>query len=291
PYQSGGYCKHLVAVGLAILAGRYEEKLAVSPPNSAASVSPAEISASFIQATQGQKLGFLVQALRKLPELQHAWLRYLAGTEKPILRVDLNRVQQAVTTALGQIDLITLMDPDDVADEAAETPTWESGESSLDYQIGRAFQPFKEECSRWQSQKDWPNAFLVLLGWYEGLQIGLLDRWDEWEPWEDEVWSAYYRIYHQLADSLAQDLLPYPTCKWILGRLMERWDYLNQQLNHAKPHLSPKYTLEDWTPMVLRLVQDPITASFLATRLQAYGIEGVVPGDWPRHLASIQSEA
>lgn len=290
PYQSGGYCKHLVAVGLAILAGRYQEKLTTQPSSVDSSVSPAEIKASLAQATQGQKTGFLVQALRKQPELQHAWLRYLAGTETPILRVDLNRVQKAVTDALGQIDLTSLMDLEDAAEEEEESPTWEAGESSLSYQIGKAFQPFKDECSRWQSQRDWPNAFLVLLGWYEGVQIGLLNHWNDWEPWEDEVWSAYYRVYHRLADALAQDLLPYPTCKWILGRLMDRWDYLNQQLNHAKPHLSPQYTLEDWTPMVQRLVQDPITANFLATRLQAYGIEGVVPSDWPRHLAHIQSE-
>lgn len=282
PYRSSGHCKHLIAVGLAILDGKYKKKQTEPQPESSQAVPPAELDRLWARATEGQKISFLRQAIAKQPYLQQAWLRYLAAEPSPTLRVDLKRLRGDVVQALAGIELAFLTDEDLTLEPLSDEPSWDLGEASLLPQIEQAFTPVREELSRWRQAADWPNALLVLLGWYEGIQEALLQRPDEWEGWQDSLWQLYYRSFHHLVDALSQDLIAFPTSKWMLGRLLERWDQHEQALNPAKPHLSVRYHLADWSLLVGVLLQDEITARFLDTRLQAYGLHSEVPEDWAR---------
>ncbi len=292
PYQSGGYCKHLVAVGLAILHGDYQEGITQGvEPSAPAPLDPAQLDRWWQQSTSGQKMSFLAQLLRKRPDLQHQWGRFLAAPAHPTLRVDLTRVRREVYEALAAIDLVNLDNPDLDPEERIDQPTWENAEQALLHQLYRAFTAVRQELSRWQQAEDWPNALLVLLGWYEGLQAAIHPEPEAWAAHADPAWELYYRHFHRLIDALGQALLPFATSKWALGYLLERWDRHEQALNPAQPERSVRYALDDWTLLVQVLVQDPVSARFLDTRLQAYGLSGVVPAAWARHLHRMQGGA
>ncbi len=284
PYQSGGFCKHLIAVGLAILDGKYKSLQVQHARSGQEPMRPAELDQWWERATEGQKLNFLRQLIAKQPYVQPTWVRYLQSSAQPTLRVDLSRLRKDVTLQLDQVDLSALHDEELNLEPLSDDPSWELAEASLLPQLERAFEPVRGELSRWRKELDWPNVMVVLLGWNEGIQQAFLNRQADWEGWQDEAWSLYYRAFHHIVDQISQDIVSFQTAKWMLGRLLERWDHYEQALNPAKPHMSIRYQFEDWSTLVQVLIQDEITARFLDTRLQAYGIKGRVPSDWARQL-------
>lgn len=290
PYSSGGYCKHLIAVGLAILAGEYHDATAPHPEVRSAvePVAPETLRRAWQQLPDHLRLRFLRQALDKRPAWQQAFVRYVAGQTPPEQHVDRRQVQRQVADALAQIDLASLdyaLPPDD--SEGPEPSSWEDSAESLQVQLDRALLPPQTRLKELLTAHDWPNALLLLLGCFEGIEQARIQRLEAWEPWLDELQGSFQALYHRLIDALSWEIIPPRQAIWALQTWFARWQHYEQHLALNRPSHSIRYELTDWRTLLQVLTQEPSTAQFLRTRLDAYQLQDEAAAQLYAHLDRI----
>jgi hypothetical protein len=293
PFSGGGYCKHLIAVGLAILAGDYADASPmVVAPRSEAAVDPALLEQVWTELPPAMQMRFLRQALNQDPSLQQAYLRYARAKVPPELVVDRRRVQAQLSEALDQVDLASLdLDWVPEAIEVAEVPSWEDSEESLRLQLDRVLTPFSQRMKALLQDHNWPNGLLLMLGCHEGKEQARLRRLPEWEPWAETLDEALQPMFHRLVDGIAQEILPARLAIWGLQTWFERWQFCEQHLKLNRPTHSIRYRLDEWRLLLQVLTQDRSTAQFMRTRLDAYQLQGPGAADLYAHLDRIEAQS
>jgi hypothetical protein len=284
PYAGSGYCKHLVAVGLAILAGEYEDQslAEVSASQPAAPIDLARLGQAWESLTDPLKLHFLSQALVKQPGLAGVFLRYAEGQVPPELHIDRYQVQRDLTKRLQTIDLDQwpLVEDDPASAEAHQEQVIQA---QLDQALAQATQPLQTLLAT----HDWPNALVLLLGCYEGIETARIARLDTWEPWMDVLQTAFQERYHRLLDALAHEIIAPRRAIWALQMWFARWQHHEQHVSLNHPTHSVQYHLADWCTLFQVLTQDRGTAQFLRTRLDAYQLQGESAAQLYAHLDRI----
>lgn len=287
PYMSGGYCKHLVAVGLAILEGEYEEAAAPYTPQE---VAPEDLDQVWRDLTNRQQMQFLHQAVEKRPALQQELLHYYQALTPPELIVDRLHIQRVVIDRLTEVDLAGIVigiETEDPLEEGGEWSNEEQGET-LHLLIDRALQVPTQQLQELLAAHNWPNALLLMLGLHEGMEQAKIDRLAAWEPWEEVLRETFHMRFHRLVDRITQEIFPSRIAVWALQTWFDRWAYYEQHISLNRPTHSIQYDLAEWRPLLQALVQEPSTAQFLQTRLDAYQLQGTTAAQLYEHVKRIE---
>ena len=284
PYDYGGICKHVVAVGLAILEGEaetgaalYEEATVVEDP----AVLLSRFPSLFNQVTDSMKIQFLEQVLSQNAALRAQFAKYaetyagsLVASDDTAYTETIENVKEEVALHLESLtfDEDELYAPD-YYENGGYYDEWEDAYQSAQRIIREALEPYEKKIRRHWQQGELAKGMAVLLGIYEGKSVTT-------EPASDPLGildDGYAEIVDEVVRELVAGLLP-PLAEIIkspaetqatIHLLLDRYqqhDVSVQELRNQKTYVF--YQLKDFETLLIVLADNPDTAQFLLNRLQ-----------------------
>jgi len=278
PYSSGGYCKHLIAVGLGILDGKYESptELEISRNTQAEIPDMEVVSHWWEEMPEGFKLQFLEEALRTFPSWRKPFVEYMDVRRVPALHIELDKLRDEMLAEILALPIRdTHLPPEPTEhEEAAEIDMWEAHETEQIQLIEAAFQQGIKHVHAYQREADWPNALVALQAMYE-VSIRLpFSHPKHHAQYTEFIQSVFQDNYHRVVDRISESLLGPSTRRWMVSQLFDRIQQYSQQVNPIKPDSSPVYRWEDWRLLLQLLSATPALAQFLSRKLEAHQLEG-----------------
>ncbi len=285
PYDYGGICKHLVAVGLAMLEGEvettatYEEAIVVEEQ----AISPERFSSLFNQVTNAVKIRFLQQALSQSAALRTQFTKYteayvgsLVATDTTSHAETIENVKEEVALHLESLtfDEEELFAPDYYEGGGHYDEGKDAGYHSAQYIIQEALEPYKRKIRHYWQQGKLADGMAVLLGVYEGKSatsepasdpLGVLDSYAE--TVSEVVQELVVTLVSFLSPVIKSPAETLATIDLLLNRY-QKHDVSVQELRSRQTYAF--YLLKDFEVLFIALTDTPSASRFLLERLQAH---------------------
>ncbi len=170
PYNFEGFCKHSIAVGLAIINSEFtiDQEPAKKGPSS--DVSKQQFFEEIFPAIEnGNKIEFLTELLRKHDEMRSQFMAFLNQGGKADWHLSVDDIREQVHETLSSLDFSDIdYESVNYSSYGRYVEQWE-----LDYDIAKekvsdVFSGYKSDMLDYLNRGSLLNAFTVLLGVYEG---------------------------------------------------------------------------------------------------------------------------
>jgi SWIM zinc finger len=278
PYDYDGACKHVVAVGLAVLDQMATSKLkydiAETVPFEEIKPIKMTFAESFEKADDTQKNQFLNQLLQIDISLQQAFVQFMVSLQQPAIQPVnvsvIDKISTEVYEALSDLsfDEDTLSDYND-DDNDYHYYEYGYNEDAPDTMVEEVLEPYKNRIEVYLNEGRLIDAFTTWLGVYEGILATT-------EPEEDDfdIVSDYVAFNTSVWERLTQNAIglltkrPYNTktiCQ-LIDLLTERYVKFEVDGNDTEAHF---YDLKNFEKLLITLVNDKETATYLKQQFEA----------------------
>lgn len=267
PYNSSGYCKHIVAVAMAVIDGHVQ--VADSPDNKKRIQVQNEsfLEDEFLTAPEGLREAFLIQAFGKRNEWREAFRKFKGGPAEQHL-VDLKEVRERIRDALLEMEISAQEVEVHTGKKGSES---EVAEAFLRRKLFGLFKPHVSHLKRRIALGDLLNAHRIWIGMYEAISgldhpthsdIILPDEYPSYLKWE---WS---QATIQLLAAVSKEVIGPALVKQLVSLLTDRWSYFESGADTRKPPIS--ISEADFEPWLILMAADPISATFVKHRAEAF---------------------
>ena len=268
PYNSSGYCKHIVAVAMAVIDGHVQ---VADAPNKKGEIQTQEesfFSEEFLVAPDGLREAFLTQAFGK----NHDWrvaFRKFAETPPEQHLVDLKEVRERIRDALLEMEISAQEVEVHTGKKGSES---EVAEAFLRRKLFTLFKTHTDHLKRRIALGDMLNAHRIWIGMYEAISglehpahsdIILPDEYPSYLRWE---WS---QTTIQLLSSVSKEIMGPGLVKQLVTLFSDRWSYFESGADTRKPPI--RIDVADFEPWLILMAADPISGTFVKHRAEAFG--------------------
>lgn len=272
PYSGefAGLCKHIIAVGISIIEGEYDEEVELQSleiPNRE------NFEASFVQTPVETRLKFLEHLLKMDPALRGQFMAFSARTGESA--VDIAQVSLEVQQSLEKFQ------PDAVIEMA-----WE-----LDYGYSDDLLPYDElDEALLQLMEPWPDRTVelvrhgrlddgtrVLLGMFEGT-TNLPEPEDNYNAFDEDGFTAYAAgVISHVAEKLAA----------VIGQSVLAPEAITATIDLIGKRYTSYYQQFDLQPLFVALARNKADAKHLYRMLKSKGWTGLEMAEVLFHIASM----
>lgn len=268
PYNSSGYCKHIVAVGMAVIDGHVQ--MADSPEKKKGIQVQDEsfFADEFLTAPDGLREAFLTQAFGKSNDWREAFKKFRETPPEQHL-VDLKEVRERIRDALLEMDISAQEVEVHTGKKGSES---EVAEAFLRRKLFGLFKSHVSHLKRRIALGDMLNAHRIWIGMYEAISgldypahsdIILPDEYPSYLKWE---WS---QATIQLLAAVSKEVMGPGLVKQLVTLFSERWSYFESGADTRKPPI--RINEADFEPWLILMAADPISATFVKHRVEAFG--------------------
>ncbi len=266
PYDTGGICKHLVAVAMAVIDGHVEYVV-----EEGGELVPHETdfyAQTFLSSPEGMQQAFLFQAFARNIALRRDFLRYQQPPPEQHL-IDLRDVREKIRDSL----LYLVIAPDEVESRMSRKSDWEeTAEQLLRHSLHSLFAPFQAHIQRKLQLGDWLNAHRIWIAMYEG--IAGIERPDDLDLLFPDEYSSYLRWeWNQSSDlilhAVSREIFGPGMVRQLVTLFCDRWSYYETSAGSQTPPI--RIALPDFEAWLTHLAADPLSATFLRQRVDAFG--------------------
>lgn len=284
PYDWGGICKHVVAVGLNIIAGQIKEievidvenALSLSAHAQVVSVSPDEFYDSvFMSSDEAVRTQFLKQLFQKDSALRAQFEQFISQETEEIVFEDIDEIAEELREELNELDF----DIEDISRSSR------GGSSRYDYYddydegYSEAAIEIIEECIKSYGKKaeiylakgNLTDATRVVLGMYEatfGLETPYFEEYPYFEDLDDEASTIYQDWLLNIGEIGKKIIKNEEAVQQTINLIFERWK-LFYQGSGENPH-TIEYDLAIFEPYLKGLVNTPWAGEYLLDVLEQH---------------------
>jgi hypothetical protein len=279
PYNYDGACKHVVAVGLAVLdqtaIGKIKIDIAKTVVFEEIKTPKLTFTEGFEKSDDSQKIAFLAQLLQKDISLQQSFVQFIISLQQPIIQpVNVSAIDQISTEvyeALSDLsfDEDTLSEYSDDDDDYNDYYDEGYNEDSAETMVEEVLEPYKNRIELYLNEGRLLDAFTIWLGVYEGILAAIAPEEDEYDMVGD-----YVEFNTSIWTALTQDSIglltkrPYisKTICQVIDLLIERYERFEVDEYSEDAHF---YDLKDFEKVLIALVNDKETAAYLKQQFEA----------------------
>ncbi|MCP3930908.1 MAG: hypothetical protein GY705_17620 [Bacteroidetes bacterium] len=276
PYDWGGICKHIIAVGLAILEEDYiEEETQPSIVLAKEQLVLADVNdfynAVFEKAEFAQQRSFLKQMFEKNRELRLQFLQFLNDLQPLTSSVDVLKIRDKVNSYFSEIDL----DVEDYFNDPYSGYDYhDDGDSGSDWAAGELQKGFDLYFKQSQShllEGRLSDCISVLLGVYEGIHnveepVYNDDYWELLEDYEDALMEIFRGNLSDVCIQLENTVIAEQTTQNGIDRIFERVQYYTENVDSKNHQIV--YNFKVLAPLLLALINSEKSAKHLLSYLE-----------------------
>ncbi|MDP5172172.1 MAG: hypothetical protein NWR72_18155 [Bacteroidia bacterium] len=266
PYSASGFCKHIVAVAMAVIDGHVEQ---IAEREDMQLVSDQDFFEREFKATPaGMQEAFLMQAFARRPEWRDAFLRYQNTPAEQHL-VDIRDFREKLRDTL----LLMEINPGEVESQSGpKSLASEVAENILRRSLVQRFKPLQDHIKRRLKLGDLLNAHRIWLAMYEA--ISGIENPEEFDVSIPDEYSSYLRLeWLKTSDlvlaSLSREILGPGMVRQLMTLFCDRWSYYESTDERRSPAIA--YQVSDFEAWMILLSADHLSATFLKHRVEAYG--------------------
>ena len=279
PYDLGGICKHIVAVGLAILNDEAEAIAAYEDAVVIAEYDVKNFPETFRQTSKEIKVQFLQQILSQNTVLQGQFMKYVAPAPPPPVEQPKNSTAYQKTIERTKEEVSVLLESLTFDEQDLFTEEYyDSGyyDDSDDLQeravtvVQEALEPYQQRIQYLFNQGELTQGMAVLLGVYEG-KFGVIEPASDeldvfYDTYSEEIGKVQYDLFHKLFTSLTQVVISPTEVQASVDLLLERHQMYEKSIQESD---SPNalYYLKDFEPFFFAVITDEQTARYVQQQL------------------------
>jgi hypothetical protein len=284
PYDYEGICKHCVALGLAVLDGKYATDSVSAPSGSMASnMAPADelFLTYFAKVDQASKNDFLLALLSRDANLRGQFLQFVYDQVAPAsgkpsastasvgaVRVDIDAVRDEAYRILTGMDFDDL-DYDTYGRQYDRyVESWEQSQDIADDMIREVLSSYTQRAVAWVKQGDLLNGLRMMLGVYEAADKVTEPASDDYSifdglDYRDEVMRLFEEQLTEFTNSMKGVILAETVVRQVFDTLVERTlHYLASFDEHAEEaHVRIDWNV--WNELLLTLLSQAALADYL----------------------------
>lgn len=285
PYDYGGICKHIVAVGLAILHEEFETK----PFEDATMVGESDVPVTgfkeiFAHTADEVKIKFLQQILTQDASLKMQFIKYIEALKPEKGHIDdtsavdmIEKIKEEITLHLESLTFYE--------DELFESgyygqggyyDEWEDAHQGAEKIIREAFERYEQQAIHHFQRGELVKGMQIVLGMYEG-------KFNVTEPAEDPL--SVVEEYIEMIDEVLKEVFDtlFSSLKGVvkspieikasIDLLFSRYQHYEKRMNDVTSDTDEEevyalYYLKDFESYFFAIMVDQDTAHFLLDRLQ-----------------------
>lgn len=278
PYDWGGLCKHILAVGLEILAGNYKsiapEVIEENEKHSLLIDDVDFYKNIYEKATPAQKRAFLKQLFLKNRDLRAQFVQFLKEKEVPISNINIIEIRDKVNAVFEIVDLDLANFYENAYHQNDYYDEGEGGEEWAMNELKTIFKPYFLQAKQDLQKNKLLESLTVLLGVYEGVnnvEPPYLDG-DYGSPFEPEDYDLHLQnIFKEQLSEVSQMLenMTHPEASTIAGLnfIIGRYNFYTE---HPDSRSHPMvYNFRIIEPLFLALLNAEKTANHLLDLLKS----------------------
>lgn len=268
PYDYGNICKHIVAVGLAIIDNKVHTKNII--PDFIEEVEiietpePDFYRTVFLEAPISQQNAFLRQLFDKNAALREQFLHFIKSDKKSLQKDDILKIRDIVHQKLNTLDVKYHYDEYDYEGNGM----YDSGLAAIEEVVT----PYFKNANAKLQQGNLTGSVAVLAGIYEAchnLEAPLLAseyEWDIFGDFESDVMAIFIGQLEELSSHLPNIIIDSNNIKKAINIIFDRiYYYTEDPASRSHPMV---YDLKEWEPLLLQLLIDRQIAKDLYNMLQ-----------------------
>lgn len=270
PYNSSGYCKHIVAVSMAAIDGHVQRVDGKSEKNKVQINDRDFYLQHFLESPEGFQEAFLIQAFSRKPEWREAFLSFQEPPSEQHL-VDIREVRERIRDSLLEMTI----SPQEIEDHLGKSgQKTEVAEHFLRRKLFTLFKTHVDHLKRRLALGDLLNAHRIWIAMYEAISgleqpahsdVILPDEYSSYLKWE---WSQANVI---MLAAVSREILGPGLVRQLVTLFSDRWSYYQSGSDNRKPAIS--IDVIDFEPWLILMAADPLSATFVKHRKDAYGWE------------------
>lgn len=283
PYDWGGICKHVVAVGLNIIAGQVkeiertdvEEVLSLSAHAPATNISADEFyDTIFMNSDEAVRIQFLKQLFQKDGALRAQFEQFISQEKEEVIFEDIDEIAEDLREELNELEF----DWEDISHSSRGSRSYDYYD---DYDEGYSEAAIEiiEECIKAYGTKaeiylktgNLTDATRVILGMYEatfGLETPSFEEYYYFEDLGEEASTIYQDWLLSIGEIVKKIIKNEATVQQTINLIFERWKFFYQG-GGENPH-TIEYDLAIFEPYLKGLVNTPWTGEYLLDALEQH---------------------
>ncbi len=282
PYDWGGICKHIVAVGLAILDSKFKDEsdeYENTVELGSESVSLKNFSALFDRTEDITKLSFLQQLLSQNIPLKTQFVKYVAAQkQRPVESLfddqvlQIERVKEEVSVLL---ESLTFDEEDLFSSNYYENggyyDEWSDAEKGAEKIIREGLASHIKQAKYYFQQGELARGLSIVLGIYESVFLITSPSSDPLDVVEDYPLQIKEVLNEQLTtlfQTLTRTVKAELEMETAVDLLFSRYQYYEAKPASTLEGAEGIYYLKDFEAFLLAVVTDPLIARFLLQRLR-----------------------
>lgn len=296
PYSYGGWCKHLVALGMAIIdrADEPQEEDLIE-----IMVADEEIpdfwNTVYATASSEQKERFLQELLTKNELFRLDFARFTRERQADKERTPdanlLTDISAGVYTDLSKLlidegSLYEYRDPHEYNRYGSYEEDWLS--DALTEVLQETLEPYLDYLRKALGKGNTFKGLAILLAIYEGL-VGIekakIDTYDEIEDVRQKAIECWYEGYKLWEKAIRAAILNVQDVKDMIRYVFDRFSYHEQNNTNPQAPSTDRFNWDDLFPICIGLVQDKTSAHYLDTCMQAYELPFMAWRELSLHVA------
>jgi len=282
PYDWGGICKHIVAVGLAILDNKFEDESDEYEDEEileSETISLKNFSTLFDRTEDITKLGFLQQLLSQNAPLKTQFVKYVATQkQRPVESLlddqvlQIEKIKEEVTVVLESLSFTEEnLFPPGFYENGGYYDEWSDAEKGADKIIQEGLASHFKQAKYYFQRGELAQGLSVILGIYEGAfsvtfpgsdPLGIVEDYPE--QIKEVLNGQLNSIFQSLKETVKAEL----EIEAAVDLLFSRYQYYEKNPAPSKSGTEGIYYLKDFEAFLLAVVIDPSMARFLLQRLR-----------------------
>lgn len=301
PYDWGGICKHVVAVGLNIIAGNYKDLSSATETTidhlELEAVSPTDANTFFkdifLTTEETTRAAFLEQLFLKDSTLRAQFLQFIDNNSQEIILTDIDEVAEELRRILNELDFdINDLygrnsrnksssysyygdDDDDLSEAAIEV-------------VEEAIEPYEKQAHNYLEKGNLQDAVRTILGIYEatyGLEEPYFEEYHFFDNLQEEAQNIFLSILHDLGESCKKIVKNEETVQKTIDLIVQRWKYFYQ--SETENEFGIQYDFQTFDGFFTGLVTTLSSAEYLLSLLENYERYSYNNSSLYLHLASV----
>lgn len=267
PYNSAGYCKHIVAVSMAAIDGHVEKM--DGEDTKKIQVNDRDFYLQhFLESPEGFQEAFLMQAFSRKSEWREAFLTFQQPPPEQHL-VDIREVRERIRDSLLEM----IISPQEVEEHTGKNgQASEVAEHFLRRKLFTLFKTHVDHLKRRLALGDLLNAHRIWIAMYEAVSgldqpghsdVILPDEYSSYLTWE---WSQANVV---ILAAVSREVMGPGLVRQLVTLFTDRWSYYQSGSDTRKPAIS--IDVADFEPWLTLMAADPLSATFVKHRKDAFG--------------------
>lgn len=267
PYNSSGYCKHIVAVSMAAIDG-HVEKIEGDAARNKIQINDRDFYLQhFLDSPAGFQEAFLMQAFSRKPEWREAFLSFQEPPSEQHL-VDIREVRERIRDSLLEM----IISPQEVEEHTGKNgQASEVAENFLRRKLFTLFKTHVDHLKRRLALGDLLNAHRIWIAMYEAISgleqpahsdVILPDEYPSYLKWE---WSQASVV---ILAAVSREIMGPGLVRQLVTLFSDRWSYYQSGADTRKPAIS--IDAIDFEPWLILMAADPLSGTFVKHRKDAY---------------------